>query len=64
MLINLKIVQLVAFTQRVNRYDLYSTLYFAAVGVANRRNRQTITPHRALSATKYNALYRPFNYGF
>jgi len=59
-----KFIQLVEFTQGVKRYDLYSTLYFAAVGVANRRNRQTITPHHALSATKYNALYRPFNCGF
>jgi hypothetical protein len=48
----------------VSRYELYSTLYFASGRVANRRNRLAITPHRASPATKYNALYSPFNCGF
>lgn len=48
----------------VRRYDLYSTLSFVSGCVANRRNRLTITPHRAVPATKDNALYRPSNCGF
>ncbi|VAX03162.1 hypothetical protein MNBD_GAMMA19-1966 [hydrothermal vent metagenome] len=52
------------FTCWVSRYGLYSTLPFASGCVANRCNRQAITPHRALPATKFNALYKPFNCGF
>ena len=51
------------FIYGVSRYDLYSTLHFVSDCVANCRNRLTITPHRALSATKCNALYRLFNCG-
>jgi len=51
------------FTCWVSRYDLYNTLSFASGCVENRCNRQTVTLHLALPATKSNALYKLFYYG-
>ncbi len=64
MLMNTMFYRYGKFTRRVSRYGLYSTLPFASGRVANRRNRQAITSHRALPVTKFNALYKPLNCGF